>query len=344
MSFTPIESTQYPGFYHPKGVDLVVVSKDGRVINVRTGRELTTHPNDNGYVTLCVHIPTDPPTFKNFNLHRLLALAFIEIPDNLKHLTGRFLTVNHKDTDKRNNAIDNLEWLTVQDNSIHAVKNGLGPLSKPVLAKNVTTNEIERYVSVQECASYFDIDNQLLRTHLNGEEAGKRYHAGYVFIFEDEEDDVWPAYDRLLPLTAGRAVIGFNVKTNQKLLDSSVKALCENVRINPKAYGNHVKAKGVDVPYHDWLIYDNVDLTKPEDLLLFNEWNRRPKELHHTVVSYGVRDVVTGHTQILDGTKAVSEAVGYSVQSIGEALRLKQGFIGNYHITKLDRHRSLNAE
>lgn len=51
-------------------------------------------------------------------VHRLVALAFIPNAKNLP-------TVNHKDGNKENNHIHNLEWMTPEDNLKHAHKTGL---------------------------------------------------------------------------------------------------------------------------------------------------------------------------------------------------------------------------
>lgn len=52
------------------------------------------------------------------NLHRLLAQEYIPNPNNYE-------TVNHKDGDKLNNSLDNLEWVSRQDNLYHAMDMGL---------------------------------------------------------------------------------------------------------------------------------------------------------------------------------------------------------------------------
>lgn len=63
-----------------------------------------------------VTLNINTPRVKQFLVHRLIALSFLGSSD---------LQVNHKDGVKTNNKVDNLEYVTNQQNRDHAVKNNL---------------------------------------------------------------------------------------------------------------------------------------------------------------------------------------------------------------------------
>ena len=81
-------------------------------------------------------------TNRRFYVHRLVAQAFIPNPSNLPE-------VNHKDGNKLNNCVSNLEWVTRSDNAQHAWKTGLlkspnPPCGELQHASKLTENDVKQ--------------------------------------------------------------------------------------------------------------------------------------------------------------------------------------------------------
>ena len=56
--------------------------------------------------------------YRYVGIQRIMMEAFVPVPDELKHLMGtRFLQVNHKDENPRNNTLENLEWCSAKYNT-----------------------------------------------------------------------------------------------------------------------------------------------------------------------------------------------------------------------------------
>ena len=82
-----------------KSLEISYIRKNGKMDHKP---EIILRPKNNGtgYFTVCLY---KNKTHKYYLIHRLVAQAFLPNPDNLSD-------VNHKDEDKSNNRVDNLEW------------------------------------------------------------------------------------------------------------------------------------------------------------------------------------------------------------------------------------------
>ena len=97
--------------------------------------------HSNGYYLIATKIGGRKGINKTFKVHRLVAEAFLDEPDeeivkSIENTVYGVILVNHKDGNKINNVPSNLEWCSYQQNSIHARENGFFDVSKVTGANN----------------------------------------------------------------------------------------------------------------------------------------------------------------------------------------------------------------
>lgn len=92
-----------------------LVSKNGDVYSIRRRRLLKPQITDKGYLTVELW---DSYSRRSVKIHRLVAETFIENPSGLKE-------INHKNGDKADNRVENLEWCSRSENILHAYATGL---------------------------------------------------------------------------------------------------------------------------------------------------------------------------------------------------------------------------
>lgn len=97
------------------------------------------------YINLCKNNKV-----KHFDIHRLVAIAFLPNPNNLAE-------VNHKDGNKQNNCVNNLEWCSREYNLKHALEIGLINSQCKIRRKVWIQKgkEILEFPDMSKCCSYF---------------------------------------------------------------------------------------------------------------------------------------------------------------------------------------------
>lgn len=109
--------------------DYFMVSNLGNLFSKRSNRLLKLHIAKSGYVTVATRIGGRTGKSICFRIHRLVAEAFLPIPEHLKEYVNSTyygkIPVNHINGIKTDNRLENLEWCTYSENTKHAIATGL---------------------------------------------------------------------------------------------------------------------------------------------------------------------------------------------------------------------------
>lgn len=167
---------------------LYQVSNTGKVksLNYRkTGKEKILKPYDNGYGYLKVKLCKDGKD-TSCKVHRLVAQAFLENPDDLPE-------VNHKNEDKTDNRVENLEWCNRSYNVNHGTRNkrvaekniNNSKTSKPVIGINKVSGLIVEFPSLCEASRQTGIDHGHICHCLKGR---LKSAGGFYWIYSESEE------------------------------------------------------------------------------------------------------------------------------------------------------------
>jgi hypothetical protein len=162
---------------------LYAVSSNGKIKSLSCGKILSTPPMGIGYEKATLY---KEGKRTQTSVHRVVAEAFIGKIDGLE--------VNHKDGNKKNNHVDNLEIVTRSENEKHS-RSVLGNLCKPVVAINTETLQCKYFQSIMEASrngfcdtGIYDVLNDVKKTH-----------HGHLFVYVNKSDYARPIPARAAP-------------------------------------------------------------------------------------------------------------------------------------------------
>lgn len=166
----PIDGTE--GRYH--------ISNKGRVFHVPNGLKKLYHTSG-GY--LFTSVIFDGKT-KTCLIHRLVALAFIDNPDNKPE-------VNHINGVKSDNTVQNLQWVTKSENERHAWDYGLKKSRKNLSVGKIVCKPVAQYSLSWNLIRVYDSVNDAVRHGFNYAciietirgLKGRTQHKGYRWSF-----------------------------------------------------------------------------------------------------------------------------------------------------------------
>lgn len=119
-------------------------------------------------------------SYKHYSIHRLVAVHFIENKNNYSH-------VNHKDENKLNNNVNNLEWCTHKYNCNYgtAIKRSKENRSITILQYNKSLKLINTYSSLMDAERETGIPNNNICNCCKNK---RKTAGGYIWKYEEEKN------------------------------------------------------------------------------------------------------------------------------------------------------------
>lgn len=149
------------------------VSNLGRIKHLKSDNILNQQVTQSGYMQVMLSFSKNKR--KYFRVHRLVGYCFIENLDNKPY-------INHKDGNKKNNNVNNLEWCTAKENDTHARINGLKFIGTPLKCTNILENTVTVFQSVGEASRFLNVNKSFIHRCLT-KQYNKSTYKNYVFEY-----------------------------------------------------------------------------------------------------------------------------------------------------------------
>lgn len=313
-------------FYAVKETGWIPVSRCGLVLG-KGGLLYGTRNGGNHYLK-----------YKDIPVHRIVATTFIPNTDSKK------IFVNHKDGDKQNNDVYNLEWVTPSENCTHAYQTGLRPDNKHVLAKDIDTGEILEFKTIWECGRYFKTNGGTIHRILNKPQI-RPFKLKYDLTLKGNEFNGFTKDDVVMLEENGsnRLVIAIN-PDNEKdsIIFSNNRVAASKFGSSPSLINWYIgcngagKYKNYYKGYRWYYLRDYSKTREQTDKLIeqsvkelesykfnMNPANKKPKKLRIT-------DLETGETVVWDSIKAYADSKGIKFNSLEKRIHYNNGIIQGF--------------
>lgn len=158
---------------------LYCIDENGNVWSFKSNKFLTQQKNEGGYYYVTLY--KEGKSYHKY-VHRLVAETFIPNLDNL-------LQVNHKDENKNNNNINNLEWISAKDNANYGTRTKRqsetqqqsSPCNKQIAMCDKKTHQIiQIFYSISEASRQTGITLSNISKVANGD---RQSAGGYFWKF-----------------------------------------------------------------------------------------------------------------------------------------------------------------
>lgn len=276
--------------------------------------------------------PTIRHLGKNWNLHSLLGNTFLMKPE----VEGE-IWINHRDGNKENFDLKNLEWTSASQNLLHAYENGLRSDNKQVKLKDLIDGSVVEFNSLNACARFLNKAPSVLSVYL-------KRKAKYPFIGRYELrwlKDEWVGFTakdtNLRREGVPRAVLAEHLDSGTKVIYRSASVAEKETKVDrssicASANGKRKsEAKGYRFTWIDEFkgMVDGIPVVSPAvQPRKYREPARKPKKIL-------VIDVRTGQEEVWDSSESFSNHLGVTKSALQASVFRKNGHFRNYKITYL---------
>lgn len=197
------EGYQISNYGRVKSLSRIILDKNNHNRCIKE-HYMTGTDNGNGYLT--VMLRKDGKGIRRY-IHRLVAQAFLPNPNNLPE-------VNHKDENRSNNIVTNLEWIDYLNNRIYGTR--LERLSNtntehtPIIQYDLNFNYIARYKNAKQATILLGFKDHGTGIYKCANKQSNTAH-GYIWRYEDDPD----VYNIPLPSRTFKDIYQYNATTGE---------------------------------------------------------------------------------------------------------------------------------
>lgn len=302
----------YPGYRYIPGASRYCINEEADVVTIKTGYFKKKAVMSTGYMGIVIDL--DMGLGGSTTVHRCIALSWLDYPHNVDKLD-----VNHKDSDKLNNHLSNLEFASRRGNMLHAVENDQCCYNHRVLVRNALTKEVTEYFSIEECARQMRLDGETIRLRCNN---GPTFlYPGCLQFKRVSDNRQWKHFDDpesvIKTLGFPRPVIAKHAVTDQiHLFDNSTQA-SKILDIDGGIIKYTLKNNSKRPCFGYWFKYRD----DPTDFPLLSEEQKyfyadRTTEKNIGHLGYRITDTVTNEVQLVKQHETESSMVNLKLSTV----------------------------
>lgn len=321
----PLEHEVYKGYYYIPYYTRYLISKDAKIKSLasRFGkhkdkthysfryttidlfRDFHFYYKTNNKITYAVYCKT--------GVHRLMGLTFLQYQSNPFDLE-----IDHKDCNKLNNNLNNLEWVTSGENNFRAYVNGLKQVNQSIRVYDYLLNKEMSYHSFNSAAASLNIAMESVRQayldYINRSNDIRLINGRYmvkdkrdVLSFPSREE----VFDGSKVYTYKHLITVFNIITKEEKIFLGVVDVCEYLE---KCCGEKVSEFIIDPILRKQII--NKSISRP--LYIYN--------IYTTLYSYDNLDRIKKYSDIeISFYKKLSQERNNDSKTVGYVLLNKSG-------------------